>query len=179
MVAHIRAIKQSDIVPVIHEFNCHPFNYKEYLFVHNGQISNFSENMIKLRNILDISYLKLIKGNTDSELIFYLIIQKIYTNKIINIKNIKKSVLEVIYEIITLIKDCCSLNLGLLTKQFVMATRFINNNDSPPSLYYKLIDNTLNIASEPIDADNTWKVVPDNSILIYNENELSIEKIIF
>ena len=29
IIAHIRSIKQSDIIPVIHEFNCHPFQYKE------------------------------------------------------------------------------------------------------------------------------------------------------
>ena len=72
--------------------------------------------MIKLQTLINSSYLKFIKGNTDSKLIFYLIIQNIYNNLIINLEIIKKSILEVISDITTNIADICSLNFCYLYK---------------------------------------------------------------
>lgn len=53
--------------------NCHPFNYEQWLFAHNGSIDN-SEN---LKELLKDKYKKEIKGETDSEVFFYWILQNI------------------------------------------------------------------------------------------------------
>jgi glutamine amidotransferase len=53
--------------------NCHPFNYEQWLFAHNGSIYN-SEN---LKELLKDKYKTEIKGETDSEVFFYWILQNI------------------------------------------------------------------------------------------------------
>jgi predicted glutamine amidotransferase len=37
----------------INRENCHPFNYKNFTFMHNGGVSNFQTIKRKLRNELD------------------------------------------------------------------------------------------------------------------------------
>lgn len=67
-LAHIRAATGT----AVQRTNCHPFQYKNWLFVHNGAINGF--HAIKRDLVLAISpelYTE-IKGTTDSELMFYL-----------------------------------------------------------------------------------------------------------
>jgi len=53
--------------------NCHPFNYEQWLFAHNGSIYD-SDN---LKELLKDKYKTEIKGETDSEVFFYWILQNI------------------------------------------------------------------------------------------------------
>ena len=66
--AHIRAATGT----AIQRTNCHPFQYKNWLFVHNGSINGF--HAIKRDLVLAISpeLYGEIKGTTDSEIMFYL-----------------------------------------------------------------------------------------------------------
>ena len=53
--------------------NSHPFTFENLLFSHNGYIENFEKNVKnKLLNLIDNKYFHILKGNTDSELIFLL-----------------------------------------------------------------------------------------------------------
>ena len=66
--------------------NTHPFKYKNFLFSHNGFIKNFNFTHKKkiLKNI-DSELLSSLKGNTDSEYIFFLFLhayQKIKNSKL-------------------------------------------------------------------------------------------------
>jgi len=72
------------------EVNSHPFKYKNWLFAHNGSVDrNY------LFSLLRDEYRKEIKGQTDSEVYFYWILQCIEESKDI-IEGIKKSVDEII-----------------------------------------------------------------------------------
>src|SRR6186713_2189542 len=65
-VAHVRAASVGDVS----ESNCHPFQYKNLLMMHNGGIENFSNIKRPLRAPLSDELYNWIKGQTDSEHIF-------------------------------------------------------------------------------------------------------------
>jgi predicted glutamine amidotransferase len=67
-MAHVRATS----LATIQETNCHPFRYKNWLFVHNGQIANFGQIHQALLAKVSPKYFENILGSTDSELMFHL-----------------------------------------------------------------------------------------------------------
>jgi predicted glutamine amidotransferase len=67
-IAHVRATTGT----AVQRSNCHPFRYKNWIFVHNGVLQDF--HLFKRDLIMHISphLFPLIKGSTDSEIMFYL-----------------------------------------------------------------------------------------------------------
>ena len=173
--AHVRAIKPFSN-GLIHEFNCHPFNYKNILFMHNGDLKNFRSYIKLVIDNIDDKILSNLKGNTDSEYIFLLIISFL-KDSTINIKNIKNAILEVINFIKTITTQVFSFNIAITNGKFIIFTRYISNDEKPPSLYYKFFDTNLCISSEPIDIDDEWIYIPKNVIGYYEGKEVNFEKL--
>jgi glutamine amidotransferase len=67
-LAHVRASSMA----TIQETNCHPFRYKNWLFVHNGQIADFGKLHQQLLGKVDPAYFGNMLGSTDSEVMFHL-----------------------------------------------------------------------------------------------------------
>ncbi|HAH46981.1 class II glutamine amidotransferase [Gimesia sp.] len=67
-LSHVRA---STGTPV-QNTNCHPFNYQNWLFQHNGSIPEFHSLKRQLLFDVDPGLFLAIEGSTDSELLFYL-----------------------------------------------------------------------------------------------------------
>lgn len=67
-LAHVRAATGTPV----QETNCHPFRYKNWLFVHNGFINEFSR--LRRRLLLEVrpDLFECLLGSTDSELMFFL-----------------------------------------------------------------------------------------------------------
>lgn len=67
-LAHVRATS----LATVQETNCHPFRFKNWLFVHNGEIDGI--DAIRKRLVMEIAdeYFPYILGTTDSEVMFYL-----------------------------------------------------------------------------------------------------------
>jgi predicted glutamine amidotransferase len=72
-LAHIRAATEGGVSIE----NNHPFSYKQYLMMHNGGIRNFGEVKRDIANKLSNHYYQWIKGQTDSEYIFALLMQNV------------------------------------------------------------------------------------------------------
>ena len=68
LLAHIRRATTGQIS----SRNCHPFQFGPWVFAHNGFIRNFSAVRNDLRQKLERRFRKLIIGETDSEVFFYL-----------------------------------------------------------------------------------------------------------
>ena len=66
--AHVRA----STTGAVQRTNCHPFKYDNWLFQHNGLISNFESIRHDLICAIDRSYYPNVKGNTDSEIFFHI-----------------------------------------------------------------------------------------------------------
>lgn len=67
-LAHIRA---STGTPV-QQSNCHPFRYRNWLWVHNGSIRGFERMKRDLILAIDPELFDSLSGSTDSEVMFYL-----------------------------------------------------------------------------------------------------------
>ncbi|MFI6559647.1 class II glutamine amidotransferase [Streptomyces sp. NPDC050534] len=66
--AHIRA---STGAPV-QQTNCHPFRHGRWMWMHNGEITDFHQRRRDLALAVDPALFLDIKGSTDSEMMFYL-----------------------------------------------------------------------------------------------------------
>ncbi|MEM4195361.1 MAG: class II glutamine amidotransferase [Candidatus Anstonellales archaeon] len=85
IIAHVR--KGTGAPPS--EINSHPFQYKNWLFAHNGSVDREY-----LFSLLKREYRKEVKGETDSEVYFYWILQCVEESKDV-IEGIKKAIDEV------------------------------------------------------------------------------------
>lgn len=70
VLAHIRKATQGQLSLL----NSHPFQYGKWVFAHNGNLKNFSQYKAKLIEYIDPELRSFILGNTDSEVIFYLLL---------------------------------------------------------------------------------------------------------
>lgn len=70
--AHVRAAN----VGWVSEVNCHPFHYNNLVFMHNGQIGGFNKLKRLIRREFDDEIYNWIKGQTDSEHLFGIFLQR-------------------------------------------------------------------------------------------------------
>jgi glutamine amidotransferase len=157
-------------------FNTHPFNFKNFCFSHNGFIKNFNNTTRKkIFKYLKPKYINLIKGHTDSELIFILLIQIIENEKKIG-KSIKSTI-----QIIKENCDACMLNFLIATfdkngKNTLYATKF-SADLKTPSLFYSKHKNEYTIISSEKLNDDKWYCIKNNSLIKVSGNKIEIEKI--
>lgn len=74
--AHVRAATAGSLIT---ESNCHPFQWGNYLWMHNGGISGFPRIKRRLLNALDSRLFDLIQGTTDSEHMGLLCLQILFS----------------------------------------------------------------------------------------------------
>ena len=177
LFAHIRGVKPFHENSFIHELNCHPFIYKNYMMMHNGFISGYRYVKPKLLSLLNERSLDVIKGNVDSEDIFALFINQIKDNEIneyLSITKLYNYLISTIKIIISLNNNISSsFNLALTDGKNIICTRYINSIDEePPSLYIKQIKKQIYITSEPLYTEELdWKLIPKNTAILINENK--------
>lgn len=70
VMAHLRRATVGELSII----NSHPFQYGNWIFGHNGQIPNFSQYREALMEKVSPVYRRFILGDTDSEVLFYLLI---------------------------------------------------------------------------------------------------------
>ena len=58
--------------------NTHPFQHGRWTFVHNGNIKNFDQHRSQLENWISPIFKRLLLGETDSEVLFFIILTEIY-----------------------------------------------------------------------------------------------------
>ncbi len=73
VLAHIRkATKGENTI-----LNCHPFQFGQWVFAHNGNIKEFAKCRDQLLAGVDRKYQRYLLGETDSELMFYFLLTKL------------------------------------------------------------------------------------------------------
>lgn len=73
VVAHVRKATQG----VISVLNCHPFQHGRWVFAHNGDIPNFAQHRDLLLSEVSPRLRRYILGETDSEVVFFLILTQL------------------------------------------------------------------------------------------------------
>lgn len=158
-IGHIRASTIGDIT----KSNCHPFFYKDYTMVHNGAIDGFDKIRRSLMAQLSDELFLEIKGNTDSECLFFLIMQYVYVQGLLLNEAIEKAFAWVINAQEEM--ESSRLNIVITNGKEMIATRFVNKEHRPLSLSYsKADDNSVVVASEDLDDHlHQWHEVPVNN----------------
>ena len=200
LFSHIRGIKPFSKYSIVHDYNSHPFNYKNLLWMHNGDIENLLNIKKYIYSNVDNEFLLNIKGNTDSEYCFALFLNflkklnaNIMVNKVIyfSIDNLKKAMELTIYKVNELTNsNCSSLNFFFTDGKSIICSRYLNSFiEDPPSLYYSIgkefiYDSKKNIikdvnkskdcviiSSEPLyQKKEDWNLIKKNVIMSVNEN---------
>jgi len=151
--------------------NAHPFQYKNWVFAHNG-----GTNKEKLLECLNGTYRNAIQSETDSE-IFFLLIMQFYEET----KDLVAALRQTISRIKTM--EYRGLNFLLSDGQSMYAYRDVSPKHSDLNDYYSLHylrekDGVI-FSSDPLDDDKPWKSIDLGELIEVNTDlELTSHKII-
>jgi predicted glutamine amidotransferase len=160
--AHVRASTGSDTA----RSNCHPFSYKNWLFVHNGVIGGYDRLRRRLEAYIPDELYTNRSGTTDSENAFFHILKHNPENDPIGA--ISAAISEIRSEQkLAKIDEPLRFTSALSDGRRIIAIRYASDNE-PPSLYWRQERNQLVVVSEPLDDGSaaSWKRVPPNHFLI-------------
>jgi len=193
--AHVRA---ATIGGQISRSNCHPFSWKNYLFMHNGTIHGFDKIQRKLRQGLSEDAYFMIKGNTDSEHLFALFVDRIGTIRNPTLGDLEKSLQDSIYSIESLrrlagVTTPSTMNLVLSDGSRMLATRYVSEGGDANSLYISNMERfqckkgtcqitegnkAVLIVSEPLQDLPHWnKVQPNQMVSVKEDKRITIRPI--
>jgi glutamine amidotransferase len=187
MLAHVRAASVGDVS----ESNCHPFQYQNILMAHNGGVEQFSKIKRPLRSLLTDDLYNWIKGQTDSEHIFALLLKNLFENhKTISPEGVADSFEKTFATVKKMmaeqgIQEPAYLNMVFTNGLFVVATRYVSDpKEEPLTMYHSEgaryvvengntrleapqdNDNAVLVVSEKLTDDKDWSMIPPNHLVI-------------
>ena len=141
---HVRAASPGSVVSYE---NCHPFKFGKLTLMHNGHVENFSSLRRALLSKLTDEAFKAIKGLTDSEHVFALLLSRLNDpsrKSSFSPEELSVAIEETILDVLDLLKQAnvtggfTSLNLALTDGETVVCTRYCDKFPEipPPSLYF-------------------------------------------
>jgi glutamine amidotransferase len=179
LVAHVR---DASMGPVTIQ-NSHPFRHGRWLFAHNGTLAGFPAARRQIRAAIPADLRKRIRGQTDSEHAFYLLLANLRTiTGNINAPCPPDAVCQAISQCVQYLQLLCHqtkepshFNFVLTNGAMLAASRWghtlwfverhsgngiLSDKPARPSAGYRAVA----VASEPTTAEN-WTAVPERSIL--------------
>lgn len=182
-MAHVRATS----LATIQETNCHPFRYKRWLFVHNGQIAEFGTLKQELVGKIAPQYFQNILGSTDSEVMFHLALSF----------GLEKNVPAAIGEMVRAVESTAKkhgidaavwMTLGISDGESLWGFRYGSDGKGPtlyispdmpelkklnPEIKDKIADYSRCLVSEPIgNYQDRWKAIPENSWIYIDQKQI-------
>ncbi|MFT5706691.1 MAG: putative glutamine amidotransferase, partial [Oceanospirillaceae bacterium] len=154
--------------------NCHPFSVENWMFMHNGQISEFEKIRRDLESLINDDYYTFREGTTDSEVLFLVLFSLgLKDDPIEAVSKLCKVVNGLMED--KRIKGAFRFTATLSDGECIYAFRY-SSDSRAPSLYYRSTfkDTGVVIASEPLDiAEKSWtEVEPTHCIKICTENKV-------
>lgn len=194
MLAHVRAASVGEVS----EANCHPFQYGELLMAHNGGVENFGRMKRDIRAQLSDELYNWIKGQTDSEHIFSLLVNRLNTeHREFSADAVTDAFEYTFHHVKSLMKkhgihEEAYLNMVVTNGHFIVATRFVTDEKAEPlTLYHsegsryvvedgvsrmeapKDDDEAVLVVSEKLTDDSHWTMIPKNHFVIV-EHDLNV-----
>lgn len=190
--AHVRAASIGDVS----EENCHPFRYRNLLFMHNGDIGGFRRIKRALRNRLDDEIYDWLQGDTDSEHFFALFLNHLQKNPgEQNTQTFATAFEEAIAELKEIcaekqVRESISLNVAITNGRFILATKYISDTSKKANTLYhsecsrldchkgifKMVQadpsqHAILVVSEKLtERKEDWHEVPVNHFVMLKEN---------
>lgn len=183
ILAHVRA---ASLWSSVNEANCHPFRYRNYLFMHNGDIGNFTRIRRKLLDGVCDDAFDNVYGSTDSEHFFAVIIDELIKRGNAGLAELAESLNSAIQRVRHIIRDYGDgqpsyLNVAISDGCNAVASRYTDDpHREPESLYYftgQLYDQEAHdesgpgavlVSSERLTSQDGWQEVPSNHIIMLN-----------
>ena len=193
ILAHVRAATQSSGV---NEANCHPFRFRRYLFMHNGDVGNFrAVRRGLLQSVCDEAFAN-VYGSTDSEHFFAVLIDELMHlgDKGDAADNMARALASAIRRVVQAVRlygggESSYLNCALSDGDHAVVSRFTDSPEHPPeSLYYFTGDlypvaeveetresgaygSPVIVSSERLTDDPAWQAIPPNQMVILRRNQ--------
>jgi len=185
-LAHVRASS----LAAVQETNCHPFRWKNWLFVHNGQIEKADRLRRDMLAEVSPEYFNNIFGTTDSELMFHLALTfGLEENAPLALARMAGFVEKIAR--IHGIETAIWMTLGISDGETIYSVRYASDGKAPSLFYSPDADefSKVNpdfkevfgekahaIVSEPPGRfPKIWKEVPQGTLLIAKDGELEFE----
>jgi glutamine amidotransferase len=181
VLAHVRAATQSSGV---NEANCHPFRWREFLCMHNGDIGDFRLVRRKLLASVGDEAFGNVYGSTDSEHFFALYIDSwLASEEPDRALRMARSLSAAIARTLDLVRAAGSgspsyLNVAISDGEHAVVSRFTDDaENAPESLYYSsgslyptvaegAARPSVTVSSERLTADAGWAEVPPGRIIV-------------
>ncbi|MFB9136985.1 class II glutamine amidotransferase [Vibrio sp. AK197] len=158
-MAHIRSSTGTQVS----RSNCHPFIIGNWMFLHNGQIGDFTKVKYELeRRLPEYLYIEK-RGTTDSELIFLLMIKNGLRHTPV------KAIRTTIAEIESVIEEKQAgehpfkASMCISDGDQFWVVRY-STDEQPPTIFAKPQQDAMVLASEPLDSDPQWKIIKPQTI---------------
>jgi len=191
LFAHIRAATEG----ATSEDNTHPFSFDRFLMMHNGGIPQFRRIRRKLLALLDDEIFHWIKGQTDSEHAFALLMQHIVEMRgagpSLTEDQIKQcfqktfDVLQQLKEEAGIGEEVSNFNMMVTNGRRMFGTRFSSNPDKETrTLYYSTgagfqcvdgvcqmsrddseLETVLIVSEKLTENEHEWKAIPQNHFI--------------
>lgn len=188
VVAHVRKATQGELTV----FNCHPFQYGRWVFAHNGDIPNFSEKREALLQEISPALRRFILGDTDSEVLFFLILTQLAAQKALASDYSAHDALSAVHAGTRIVREVCDvpnkyealLTLVLTNGETMVAHQggknlyrstykqrcpdraqcpsFVRECESPTTTGFV---NHFVVSSEPLQGDNVWEPMGKDELL--------------
>lgn len=195
-IAHVRAASVGEVS----ESNCHPFQYRNLLMMHNGGVENFPRIKRKIREPLTDELYNWIKGQTDSEHLFAYLLNHLLSDAqgIATPETVMTAFEKTFTDLKRMlvahdIHEPAYLNMLVTNGSFFVATRYTTHNgEDPLTLYHSeggryvvedgrsLMkapeddDQAVLIVSEKLTDEKHWTPIPANHFVIV-ENNLNVK----
>ncbi len=169
--AHVRASTGTQTA----RNNCHPFRYKNWLFMHNGQIGGYADLRWDIERLIPKSLYGCRQGQTDSELLFLLLI----ANGLIDGEP-SSAIVSTLSSIESLmqqenIEDPLRISASWSDGETIWAFRYASDEHAP-TLYYKRMGEGIVIASEPLDSErHAWFPVEQSCLMKVRKQQVDIQ----
>jgi glutamine amidotransferase len=184
-MAHVRATSQA----TVQETNCHPFRYKNWLFVHNGEIFEIERLRRDLLFAVAPELFPFILGTTDSELMFFLALT-------FGLEQDPRSGLACMASFIEAVgrkhgvEESLWMTVAASDGQTIYAARYASDGEAPSLNYSRdmsdiyainphvrelLGEKTRLIVSEPLGKyAQMWEAIPQNTFVTVREGGIAL-----
>lgn len=188
LVAHVRAASVGDVS----ESNCHPFQFRNLLMMHNGGVEEFGKIKRLIRNNLSDELYNWIKGQTDSEHIFAQVVNHLpVQDHELEPEHVIEAFEKTFANLKTLMRengitDPAYLNMVLTNGRFTVGTRYVTDPLLEPLTLYHSEDSryvcedgvcrmlapgerdqsVLVVSEKLTDNEHDWKEIPRNHFVV-------------
>jgi ergothioneine biosynthesis protein EgtC len=168
--AHVRAATGTATTRA----NCHPFVHGRHLFMHNGQIGGYGLIRRRLEALIPDAFYGARSGTTDSEAIFLLTLARLGEGASAGeaLAGALGDALELM--VAAGIREPLRFAGALADGDTLHAVRW-STDSKPPTLYICEREDSVVIASEPVDAArDCWQALPCNTLVSVQAGTVSV-----